>query len=124
VKSNTVTGRFTVEQATFGTDSAGAAKIQTFAATVEQHCEGAVPALFGTFVFDLNPVPAPVPVAPMPSILAIAIAAFVALRRSNVCDRVSALGSGVQLRLLTRRSTRTLAGGLAPARRSPVSLLR
>jgi hypothetical protein len=80
---NTVTGRFNVEQATFGTDSTGAQTIQTFTATFEQHCEGAVPALFGTFSFDANPIAAPVPVSPVPSIIAIVIAAFAASRRSN-----------------------------------------
>ena len=78
---NIVTGRFTVERATFGTDSSGAPTIQTFAATFEQHCEGAVPALFGTFVFDASPVPASVPLSPLPSILAIAIAACAAFRK-------------------------------------------
>lgn len=89
---NIVTGRFSVEQATFGTDSTGAPTIRTFAATFEQHCEGAVPALFGTFTFDANPPPAPVPVSPVSSILAIAIAAFAASRRLSVCGRLFALG--------------------------------
>ena len=78
-----VTGRFVVERATFGRDLVGNPTIQTFAATFEQHCEGAVPALFGSFTFDANPVPAPVPLSPLPSIIALAIASFLVLLRSK-----------------------------------------
>jgi hypothetical protein len=52
---NTLTGAFTVEYVTFS----GPASIQTFAATFEQHCESAAPALFGRFTFDAAPVPEP-----------------------------------------------------------------
>ena len=41
---NTLTGRFVVLEATY--DAAG--KVQSFAADFEQHCEGFVPALFGS----------------------------------------------------------------------------
>jgi len=40
---NTLTGNFQVLQATYNTSSV----LQTFSANFEQHCEGAVPALFG-----------------------------------------------------------------------------
>jgi hypothetical protein len=76
---NIVTGRFTVQQATFGTDSVGAPTIKSFAATFEQHCEGAAPALFGTFSFDATSTPATVPVSSVPSMFAIAIAACAAM---------------------------------------------
>jgi hypothetical protein len=53
---NTVTGNFTVQGAQFiGT------AIDRFAATFEQHREGATPALFGTFSFDsgISRIPEP-----------------------------------------------------------------
>jgi hypothetical protein len=44
---NTVSGSFTVTEATFiGT------VLESFAATFEQHCEGGLPALFGTFTYS------------------------------------------------------------------------
>jgi len=53
---NTLTGSFTVDHVTFS----GAATVQTFGATFEQHCENALPALFGSFTFDASPdVPEP-----------------------------------------------------------------
>jgi hypothetical protein len=52
---NTLTGNFTVTDVTFGANNA----IQSFSATFEQHCEGAVPALFGTFTYSATGVPEP-----------------------------------------------------------------
>jgi hypothetical protein len=51
--SNTLTGNFTVTNATFSSTNA----IETFAVTFEQHSEGARPALFGTFTYDAVPEP-------------------------------------------------------------------
>ena len=51
---NSVTGRFEVLEATYGT----AGNILTFAATFEQHCEGATPALLGAILYNAHtPVP-------------------------------------------------------------------
>ena len=58
----TLTGNFTVQTAQFilgGTG--GTAVVDRFAATFEQHCEGAIPALFGTFSFDSDPSRIPEP---------------------------------------------------------------
>ena len=44
---NTLTGSFTVTDATFAADHS----IVSFSASFEQHCEGATPALFGTFTY-------------------------------------------------------------------------
>jgi hypothetical protein len=52
---NTLTGSFTVDHVTFS----AATTIQTFGATFEQHCENAMPALFGNFTYDASPVPEP-----------------------------------------------------------------
>lgn len=52
---NTLTGNFTVTNATFGAGNA----IETFGATFEQHCEGAAPALFGTFTYSAQGIPEP-----------------------------------------------------------------
>ena len=51
---NMVTGRFEVSEATYGSNG----EVISFAANFEQHCEGMVPALFGTIQFNAN---APVP---------------------------------------------------------------
>ena len=51
---NTLTGRFTVLESTFGTNG----YIERFHATFEQHCEGGSPALFGE-VRLVNPPPPP-----------------------------------------------------------------
>jgi hypothetical protein len=53
--SNTLTGNFTITDVTFGPGDV----IETFAASFEQHSEGAAPALFGTFTYDANAVPEP-----------------------------------------------------------------
>jgi hypothetical protein len=47
--SNTLTGNFTVTDATFFLDASNTVEIGSFGASFEQHSEGAVPALFGTF---------------------------------------------------------------------------
>jgi len=51
--SNTLTGNFTVTQAVFN----AANVLQSFAVSFEQHSEGATPALFGTFTYQI-PEPA------------------------------------------------------------------
>ena len=53
---NTLTGNFTVTEFTYSS-SLG---IQSFSASFEQHCEGAAPALFGTFTFQAVPEPSAV----------------------------------------------------------------
>jgi hypothetical protein len=51
---NQLTGRFEVLEVTYGSDG----NVTTFAATFEQHCEGATPALLGTMLYNANtPVP-------------------------------------------------------------------
>src|SRR5439155_15598393 len=50
---NTVTGNFTIHEFAYS-PSLG---IQSFSASFEQHCEGAQPALFGTFTFQAVPEP-------------------------------------------------------------------
>lgn len=57
---NTLTGNFTVNEATFTPDLQ---TIVSFVASFEQHCEGATPALFGTFSY----------VVPEPGTLAIGV---------------------------------------------------
>jgi hypothetical protein len=54
-----LTGNFTITDVSFFTDSNGALQVGGFAATFEQHSEGAVPALFGTFTFGTATVPEP-----------------------------------------------------------------
>ncbi len=54
--SNTLTGNFTVTDFTYLPTSG----IQSFAASFEQHSEGAAPALFGTFTFQAVPEPSTV----------------------------------------------------------------
>jgi hypothetical protein len=48
---NTLTGSFVVTDATFTTDGVGNSVIQSFVASFEQHCEGAIPRLVGTFSY-------------------------------------------------------------------------
>ena len=55
---NMLAGSFTILGAQFDY-SAGTPKVVSFAATFEQHCEGAAPALFGTFYYNFDPVPEP-----------------------------------------------------------------
>ncbi len=50
---NTLTGSFTVTDATFGPGN----EILSFAATFEQHCNGIPPALFGSFTYYAVPEP-------------------------------------------------------------------
>ena len=50
---NTLFGNFTISQVSFGPDNS----IQSFAASFEQHCEGQIPALFGTFTYNAVPEP-------------------------------------------------------------------
>jgi hypothetical protein len=54
---NTLTGSFTVNHVSFSNPTT----IQTFDATFQQHCEGAEPALFGSFTFDAAPALIPEP---------------------------------------------------------------
>ncbi len=61
--SNTLTGSFTISDAQFGpSDVSGEYSVTSFAATFEQHSEGATPALFGTLYYNYAP-PAAVPEA-------------------------------------------------------------
>jgi hypothetical protein len=55
---NTLTGSFSVDEVTFSPEGL----IDTLSAQFEQHCEGAAPALFGTFTFEAE-VPEPAVVA-------------------------------------------------------------
>jgi len=48
---NTLTGQFTVDDVVYGVGDT----IDSFAATFEQHCEGAQPALHGTVLFNFSP---------------------------------------------------------------------
>ena len=59
--SNTLTGAFTIIDVSFSPDpfASTGLKIETFSATFEQHSEGAVPALFGTFTYNASPIPEP-----------------------------------------------------------------
>lgn len=52
---NTVTGRFEVTEAVYGPLN----YVESFHATFEQHCEGAIPALFGEIRIE-NPPPPPI----------------------------------------------------------------
>jgi hypothetical protein len=53
---NTDTGSFVVTDATFGVGPPPffSPTISSFSASFEQHCEGAAPALFGTFTYNAN----------------------------------------------------------------------
>jgi len=55
--SNTLTGNFIVSDATFFLDANNMFKIGSFDVSFEQHSEGAVPALFGTFTYHSSGVP-------------------------------------------------------------------
>ena len=57
--SNTLTGNFTVTDVSFYTDAFNQLQIRSFAASFEQHSEGATPALFGTFRYTSSVVPEP-----------------------------------------------------------------
>ena len=55
---NTLTGSFVITDATFLADNT----ISSFSASFEQHCDGAIPALFGTITYNANdPTPVPEP---------------------------------------------------------------
>lgn len=64
---NTLTGSFTITEASFGIDALGQHTIQHFAASFVQHCEGSLPALYGTFYFDALGLP-PDPPRPIPAL--------------------------------------------------------
>jgi len=51
---NRLTGNYSVSKAVFSdkAQDATGSEIETFAVSFEQHCEGAVPALFGEFYYD------------------------------------------------------------------------
>ena len=50
--SNTLTGNFTITDVSFFLDANNTIEIRSFGASFEQHSEGAVPALFGTFTYS------------------------------------------------------------------------
>ena len=54
---NTLTGRFEVLEAVYGTTG----EVERFAATFEQHCEGGVPALLGSVLYNSTVPPPPPP---------------------------------------------------------------
>ncbi len=56
---NTLTGSFTVTDATFGPGN----EVLSFAVTFEQHCNGIPPALFGSFTYYAVPEPGSVSLA-------------------------------------------------------------
>jgi hypothetical protein len=55
--SNTLAGNFTVSDATFFLDANNTIEIGSFGASFEQHSDGAVPALFGTFTYHSSGAP-------------------------------------------------------------------
>jgi len=59
--SNSVTGSFTIFDVTYVSAPNGELRIATFDAQFEQHSEGAVPALFGSFEYDASGTPVPEP---------------------------------------------------------------
>jgi hypothetical protein len=69
---NSLTGSFTVDEATFSPDGS---TINTFSAAFEQHCEGASAALIGTFTFDAGSS------IPEPGVAALVAVALTALSR-------------------------------------------
>jgi len=73
---NTLTGNFTIHEFSHSPTLG----IQSFSATFEQHCEGAAPALFGTFSYQI----------PEPSVLSLALVAVVVVRRSTSRRRLAA----------------------------------
>jgi hypothetical protein len=58
---NTIAGSFVVHDVVFSDAAAVAtgSSIESFSASFEQHCEGSVPALFGTFSYNAFGVPEP-----------------------------------------------------------------
>jgi len=72
---NEVTGSFTINHFTFSGPTIFPRTIQTFGTTFEQHCEGAEPALFGSFTYDAAPALASGP----PTLLLLAFVALVGL---------------------------------------------
>jgi hypothetical protein len=57
--SNTLTGNFTITDVSFFKDGFGNLQVGGFAATFEQHSEGATPALTGSFTYGTLSVPEP-----------------------------------------------------------------
>ena len=76
----TITGNFTVQTAQF---TAGGTAVDRFAATFEQHCEGATPALFGSFFFDSDPTRIPEPASIFLAGAALFLFAFVKRPSAN-----------------------------------------
>jgi hypothetical protein len=58
---NTVAGSFTIHAVSFSdrAETATGSSIETFSASFEQHCEGAAPALRGTFTYNAFGIPEP-----------------------------------------------------------------
>ena len=54
---NTLNGSFTITDASYAADGS----VSSFAFSFEQHCEGATPALFGTFTYNANATEVPEP---------------------------------------------------------------
>jgi hypothetical protein len=81
---NTLTGNFTVQTAQFILGGpGGTAVVDRFAATFEQHCEGATPALFGSFFFDSDPTRIPEPASIVLAGAALFLFAFVKRPSAN-----------------------------------------
>src|SRR5207253_1472673 len=59
--SNTLTGNFTITDVSFFHDAANNLKVGSFAASFEQHSEGATPALRGNFQFQSSAARIPEP---------------------------------------------------------------
>jgi hypothetical protein len=78
--SNTLTGQFTVTDATFYQSNQ---KIASFSASFEQHSEGATPALFGTFTFTDTAAPTNSP-EPATSLLSCVGGLLLLLRRGSL----------------------------------------
>ena len=68
---NTLTGSFTISDVAFSGAAASAtgSSIDRFSATFEQHCEGAAPALLGSFSYRAFPAPEPAPLVLLLSLL-------------------------------------------------------
>jgi hypothetical protein len=82
--SNTLTGNFTVNSVSFFTDTSNALELGSLDVSFEQHSEGAMPALFGHFVFESAEAPRVVP-EPSSAVLlgGVAIAALSLRRRAR-----------------------------------------